>query len=85
MVHDSDGSRKEGSDGEIPGINVKGGGTVGVTLWKQYLGGDRGDSQDPDRVPPSVGATDHDDGGKLWGRQIVEVSSGRRGNGLCGY
>ena len=60
---DIDGSRKYGRNGEVPGRNVQGGGTVGVTLWKGELGGDRGNAHDPDIVPPSGGTTDHMDEG----------------------
>ena len=58
--------------------------SVGVTLWKRYLGGNRGYSQVPDGVPPSGGATDRGDGGEMWGRRRVGVPSGKVGDGLCG-
>ena len=48
---DSEGPRKDGSNGVGPGSNVQGGGAVGVTLWKLELGGDRGDAQGPDGIP----------------------------------
>ena len=48
------------------------------------MGGDWGDAQGPDVIPPSGGATDHRDDIKIWGRQRVGISSGRGGNGLCG-
>ena len=49
---DSEGPRKDGINGAGPGSNVQGGGTVGVTIWKRELGGDRGDAQGPDGIPP---------------------------------
>ena len=48
----SKGYRKEGGNDAGPGRNVKGGGAVGVTIWKQELGGDWGDAQGPDGIPP---------------------------------
>ena len=81
---DIKGYRKDRSNGAGPGRNLKVVGTVDVTLWKQEVGGDRGDAQGPDRIPPSGGALDHGDDGKTWGRRRVVVSRGRGGNGLRG-
>ena len=53
------------------------------TLWNQEMGGDQGDVQGPDGVPPSGGAMDHGDDGETRGRRRVGVSSGRGGDGLC--
>ena len=39
-----EGSRKNKSNGAVLGRNVQGSGAVGVTLWKQELDGDQGDS-----------------------------------------
>ena len=78
---DGKASRKDGINGAGPGSNVQGVGAVGVTLWKRELGGDRVDSQGPDGVPPSGGATDHRDDRKTIGRRRVGVSSGRGGDG----
>ena len=85
MGGDSEGSRKDGSNGAGPGSNAEVVGTIGVTLWKLELGGDRVDDQGPDSVPPSGDAADHGDGGETWGRRGVGVSSGRGGDGLYGY
>ena len=41
--------------------NLQGSGASGVTLWKQDLGGDQGDSQGPDGIPPSGGTPDNRD------------------------
>ena len=68
----------------VPGRNLQGGGTVGVTLWKRDLGGDQGYSQGPDGVPPSGGAIDHGDEGETWVRHIVVLSSSRGCDGLRG-
>ena len=46
------------------------------------MGGDRGDAQGPDGIPPYSGKTDHGDDRETWGRRRVVLSSGRRGNGL---
>ena len=84
MGGDSEGSRKDGSNGAGPGSNAEVVGTIGVTLWKLELGGDRVDDQVPHSVPPSFGATDHGDYGKTWGWQRVGVPSIRGGDGLRG-
>ena len=81
-VHDIKGSRKDGSNGAGPVRNVKGRGAVGAPLWKLDLGGDRVDTQVPEGIPLSSGATDHGDDGETWGRRRVGVSSGRRINVL---
>ena len=82
--YDREGTRKYRSNSAGPGINVKGGDSVGVALWKLDLGGDQEDVQGPDSISPSVGATDHGDDGKTWGRWRVGVSRGRGGNGIRG-
>ena len=82
MGDDSEGSRKDGSNGVGPWSNVQGSGAVGDNLWKQYLGGDQIYSQGPDGIPPSGGATDHGDDKETWGQQIVGVSRGRGGDGI---
>ena len=41
---------------------------------------DQVDAQGPGGVSPSVGATDHGDNGKTWGRQRVGVTSGSEGD-----
>ena len=78
-----EGSRKDKSNSAVPRRNIQGVGGVSVTLWKQKLGGDRGDSQGPDGILPAGGAMDHGDDGETWGRQRVGISSRRGGNGLC--
>ena len=52
VVDDSEGSRKDGRNCAVPESNVQGGGAVIVTLWKRELGGDRGDAQGTDGIPP---------------------------------
>ena len=84
MGDDSEGPRKDRSNITGSGRNVQGIGTVGVTLWKQELGGDWGNVQGPDKISLSSGTTDHGDNGKTWGRQRVGLSSGRGGDGLRG-
>ena len=42
--HASEGSIKDGSNVAGTGSNVKGGGAVGVTIWKQEIGGAQGDA-----------------------------------------
>ena len=79
---DSNGPRKDGSNVVGPWKNLQGGGAVNVTLWKRELVGDRVDAEGPDRVSPSVGATDHRDDGEIWVRWRVGVSIGRGGDGL---
>ena len=81
---DIEGSRKYKSNSVVPGINLQGVGAVSVTLWKRKLGGDRGDAQGPDGIPPSGDATYNGDDVEMWGRQILGISSSRGGNGLCG-
>ena len=80
--HDSEGSRKDGSNGEGPGNNVQGGGALSVTIWKIDLGGDREYAQCPEGVSLSVGVTDHRDDSETLGRRRVRVSSSRGGNVL---
>ena len=82
VIHDSEGARKDGSNGVDLGSDVKGGGAVGAIIWQQDLVCDHGDSQGPDRVQPSAGVTDNRDDRKIWGRQIVGVPIGRGGNGI---
>ena len=79
---DSEGYRKDGSNSEGPGSNVLGGGVVCVTIWKRYLGGDRGNAQGTDGVPPLSGATDNGDDGETWGRRRVGVPRSRGGDGI---
>ena len=79
----SEDSREDGSNGAVPGSDVQDIDVVCVTLCKRELGGDLGDAQGPDRVPPSGGATYHGDDGETWGRRRVVVSRGRGGDGLC--
>ena len=79
---DSEGYRKDRRNGALLGINVQGDGAFGVTLWKRELGGDWGDAQGPDGIPPSGGATYHGDDREMWGRQRVGVSNGRGGDGI---
>ena len=57
LGHDSEVAIKDGGNGAGLGSNVKGSGSVGDNIWQQYLGGERGDSQVPDGVPPSGGAS----------------------------
>ena len=76
----SKGARKEGSNGAGPGRYLQGGGAVGDIIWKQELGGDRGDAQGPDRIPLLGGVMDHRDDRKTWGRQKVGVPIVRGGN-----
>ena len=76
MSHGTNDSRKYGSNGTGPGRNVQVSGPVGATIWQQGLGGDRGDSQGPDRVPPPGGAMDHGDDRKTQGRRRVGVPIG---------
>ena len=73
MGHDSKSTRKDGSNGAGPGRNVHSGGAVSANIWKIELGGDRGDAQGTDGVPPSGGATDHGDDGETKGRQRVKL------------
>ena len=82
--HDSEGDRKDGSNGAGPGRNINVGGTVGAIIWQRYLGGDWGDAQGPNGVPPLVGATDHRDDGETRGRRRVGIPSGRGGDGCSG-
>ena len=62
--HGSQGARKDGSNGAGLGSDVQGGVPISAVLWKLELGGDRGDDQGPDGVPPSGGVMDHGDDGK---------------------
>ena len=55
-----------------------------VLLRRQDLGGDWGDAQFSDGVPPSVCATDHGGYGKTWGTPGVGVSIDRGGDGIFG-
>ena len=52
MGDNIEGPLKDESNGAGPGSNIQGGCEVGITLWKQELGGDQGDSQGPDSIPP---------------------------------
>ena len=61
--HDSEGYRKGGRNGTVPGINVKVGGALRTTVCKQEMDGDRGYVQGLDGIPPSSGATDYGDDG----------------------
>ena len=63
MGDNSEGPLKDESNGAGPGSNIQGGCEVGITLWKQELGGDQGDAQGPDGIPPSGGTPDHRDNG----------------------
>ena len=81
---DSEGPRTYKSNGAVPGRNTQGGSTVNVTLCKRELGGDQGDAQGPNGIPPYIGSMDHRDDGKTWDRRIVGVSNGIGGDGLCG-
>ena len=47
------------------------------------MGGDRGDAQGHDGIPPLDSATDNGDDGERWVRRIVGVSSGSGGDGIC--
>ena len=80
---DSKVSRKYRSNSEVPGRNVQGGGAVGTNIWKRDLGGDRGDYQGPDGIPPAGGAKDHGGDGTVRVRWRVGVSIGRGGDGRC--
>ena len=71
--HDSEGDIKDGSNGAVPGINVQGGGAVSDIIWQREIGGDQGDAQGPDGVPPLGGVTDHGDDGKTQDRLRVGV------------
>ena len=84
MGVDSEGYRKDWSNSTVPGSNVQGVGSVGVTIWKRYMGGDRGDSQVLDDVLTLGGAMDHGDDGETWDRRRVGVSNGRGGDELRG-
>ena len=80
--NDSEGSRKDESNGAGPGNNVQGGGAFGFTLWKQKLGSGQVDAQVPDSVSPFCGAMNHRDYIETWVRQRVVVSCGRGGGGI---
>ena len=80
--HGSEGDRKEGSNGAVPGRNVQDGDVVGDIIWQKDLGGYRGDSRGPGGVPPPGGMTDHEDDGKKRGRRRVGVPIGCGGNGI---
>ena len=82
--HDSEVTRKNGSNVEGPGSNVQGGGTVSTTIWKLELSGDWVDYQVIDGVPPPGGVTEHRDDGETQGRRRVGESRGLGGNGQCG-
>ena len=84
MEDDSEGPRKDVINSVGPGSNVQGVGAVGVTIWKQELGGDSGNAQGTDGIQPYSGTSDHGDDGEMWGRQRVGVSSGRGGYGISG-
>ena len=76
-------SREDRSNGAGPGRNVQGSGAVSVTIQKRELGGERGDTQGPDVIPPLGGLMDQKDVRKTWGQRRVRVSSGRGGDGIC--
>ena len=82
MGHGSEGDIKYARNGEDPGSNVQGGGTLGAIIWQQELGSDRGDAQGTGGVPPSGGATDHGYDGETRGRLRVgaPIDSGGDGN-----
>ena len=84
MGDDSEGPRKDGINSAGPGRNLQGGGAIRVTLWKRELGGDQGDDQGPDGIPPVISKTDHRDDVETWGRRRVGVSRSRGGNELRG-
>ena len=63
MGGDSKGPTKDGSNSAVLMKNVHGSSASGVTLWKQELDGDWGDSQGPDDIPPSGGMPYHRDDG----------------------
>ena len=48
------------------------------------MGGDRGDVQGSDGIPPSGGATDHGDDGETRGSRRLGVPISRRGDGSRG-
>ena len=80
--HDSDGSRKNGSNVALPGSNVQGNDTICVNLLNREMGDDWGDAQGPDRVPPSGGATDHGDDRETWYPAVEEATESTRLDGL---
>ena len=84
MGDDSEGDIKDGSNGAGTSRNVQGDVSVGVTLWRIELGGDRRYAQGTEIVPPLGGATDNGDAGKMWGRRRVGVSIGRGDDGHRG-
>ena len=67
-----------------PGSDVKGSGAVGNIIWQRAMGGDRGDAQGPDGIPPLGGAMDIKDYGETRGRQRLGLPIGRGGNGFRG-
>ena len=81
VEHDSEGTKKDGSNGAGTERNVQGGGAVGAIIWQRVLGGDWGYDKGPSRVTSLFGATDHGDDGKTRGRRGVGVPSGRGGDG----
>ena len=84
MGGDIKGSREYRSNCAVLGRGVQVRGTVSVTIWKQYLDVEKGDTRGPDSIPTSVGATNHGGDGETWRRGIVGISRGRGGDGLCG-
>ena len=77
--HVSKGARKDGRNGEGPGINLQGGGAVGDIIFQQEMVGDRVDAQVPDGVPPSGSTAHHMDysesqSGGEWEYPYVEES-----------
>ena len=82
--YDSEGARKDRSNGAGLGSNVQDGGTIGAIIWHKELGDDRGDAQGTDSVTPSGSATDHKDNGETQGRRGVGVPIGREGGGIRG-
>ena len=75
--NNSEGARKDRSNGAVPESNVKGSKAVGDVIRQQDMGGHRRNSQGPDGVPSLGGATDHGDDGKTWGKSRLGVPSGR--------
>ena len=52
LVDDGEDPIKDGRNSAGLGSSVQEGGAVGITPWKQELGGYWGDAQDPDGIPP---------------------------------
>ena len=54
-------------------------------MCQQELGDDQLDDQGPNIVPPSGGAKDHKNDGKMWDTRRVRVLIGRGGDRSYGY